>query len=86
MKNKRLLHPKEPAEELGISIRTLIRWDKAGKSRTVRTVGNQRRIPVEELSGSGGRDSDRLRDAPSMPESQVSGRSRMASGLGKRNA
>jgi putative resolvase len=49
MKNKRLLHPKEAAEELGISVRTLIRWDQAGKLRTVRTVGNQRRIPVEEI-------------------------------------
>src|SRR5215470_10442571 len=49
MKNKRLLHPKVAAEELGISIRTLIRWDQAGKLRTVRTVGNQRRIPVEEI-------------------------------------
>jgi len=49
MKNKRLLHPKEAAEELGISMRTLIRWDQAGKVRTVRTVGNQRRIPVEEI-------------------------------------
>jgi putative resolvase len=49
MKNKRLLHPKEAAEELGISIRTLIRWDQAGKLATVRTVGNQRRIPVEEI-------------------------------------
>ena len=49
MKNKRLLTPSEAAEELGISIRTLIRWDQAGKLRTVRTVGNQRRIPVEEI-------------------------------------
>src|SRR5258708_772448 len=49
MKNKRLLHPKEAAEELGISLRTLIRWDQAGKLETVRTVGNQRRIPVEEI-------------------------------------
>jgi putative resolvase len=49
MKNKRLLHPKEAAEELGVSIRTLIRWDEAGKLRTVRTVGNQRRIPLEEI-------------------------------------
>src|SRR5215472_14127151 len=49
MKNKRLLHPKEAAEELGISMRTLIRWDQAGKLRTVRTAGNQRRIPVEEI-------------------------------------
>jgi putative resolvase len=50
MKNKRLLHPKEAAEELGVSIRTLIRWDEAGKLRTVRTVGNQRRFPIEEIS------------------------------------
>ncbi len=50
MKNKRLLHPKEAAAELGVSIRTLIRWDEAGKLRTVRTVGNQRRIPIEEIS------------------------------------
>ena len=49
MKNKRLLTPSEAAEELGISIRTLIRWDQAGKLRTVRTAGNQRRIPVEEI-------------------------------------
>jgi putative resolvase len=49
MKNIRLLHPKEAAEELGVSIRTLIRWDEAGKLRTVRTVGNQRRIPLEEI-------------------------------------
>ena len=49
MKYKRLLHPKEAAEELGISIRTLIRWDEAGKLRTIRTVGNQRRIPIEEI-------------------------------------
>ena len=49
MKNTRLLHPKEAAEELGISMRTLIRWDQAGKLRTIRTVGNQRRIPLEEI-------------------------------------
>jgi putative resolvase len=49
MKNKRLLHPKEAAEELGISLRTLIRWDQAGKLRTIRTAGNQRRVPIEEI-------------------------------------
>src|SRR5260221_2550207 len=49
MKNKRLLHPKEAAEELGISVRTLIRWDQAGKLRPVRSVGSQRRMPVEEI-------------------------------------
>jgi len=50
MKNKRLLSPKEAAFELGISIKTVHRWDEAGKLRTVRTAGNQRRIPIEEIS------------------------------------
>ena len=49
MKNKRLLHPKEAAYELGVSTKTIHRWDEAGKLRTVRTIGNQRRIPVEEI-------------------------------------
>jgi putative resolvase len=49
MKNKRLLHPKEAAYELGVSTKTIHRWDQAGKLRTVRTLGNQRRIPVEEI-------------------------------------
>jgi putative resolvase len=49
MKNKRLLLPKEAAYELGVSTKTIHRWDEAGKLRTVRTVGNQRRIPVEEI-------------------------------------
>jgi excisionase family DNA binding protein len=50
MKNKRLLSPKEAAAELGISIKTVHRWDEAGKLHTVRTAGNQRRIPIEEIS------------------------------------
>jgi putative resolvase len=49
MKNKRLLHPKEAANELGVSTKTIHRWDEAGKLRTVRTMGNQRRIPIEEI-------------------------------------
>ncbi len=50
MKNTRFLSPKEAAAELGISIKTVHRWDHAGKLRTVRTAGNQRRIPIEEIS------------------------------------
>lgn len=50
MKNKCLLHPKEAAYELGVSTKTIHRWDQAGKLRTVRTVGNQRRIPIEEIA------------------------------------
>ncbi len=49
MKNKRLLHPKEAAYELGVSTKTIHRWDEAGKLRTVRTIGNRRRIPIEEI-------------------------------------
>jgi excisionase family DNA binding protein len=49
MKNKRLLHPKEAAYELGVSTKTIHRWDQVGKLRTVRTLGNQRRIPIEEI-------------------------------------
>src|SRR5260221_3591636 len=47
---KRLLSPKEAAYELGISVKTIHRWDEAGKLRTVRTAGNQRRISIEEIS------------------------------------
>jgi excisionase family DNA binding protein len=50
MKNKRLLSPKEAAYELGISVKTVHRWDEAGTLRTVRTTGNQRRIPIEEIT------------------------------------
>src|SRR5690348_15325509 len=50
MQNKRLLSPKEAAAELGISVKTVHRWDAAGKLHTIRTAGNQRRIPIEELS------------------------------------
>jgi putative resolvase len=50
MKNKCLLSPKEAAFELGISVKTVHRWDEAGKLRTVRTAGNQRSIPIEEIS------------------------------------
>jgi putative resolvase len=50
MKNKRLLSPKEAASELGISVKTVHRWDAAGKLHTVRTAGRRRRIPIEEIS------------------------------------
>jgi putative resolvase len=49
MKNKRSHHPEEAVDESGVAIWTLIRWDEAGKLRTVCTVGNQRRIPLEEI-------------------------------------
>src|SRR5258708_7945155 len=50
MKNKRSLSAKEAAFELGISVKTVQRWDEAGTLRTVRTGGNQRRIPIGEIA------------------------------------
>jgi len=38
------------AELLGVTTQTLRNWDNAGKIRTIRTPGNQRRIPESEIS------------------------------------
>jgi molybdopterin-binding protein len=43
----------DAARELGVSVDTLRRWDRAGKLRTVRDARNRRRVPraeVERLS------------------------------------
>lgn len=45
----RLLTVKEVAQILGVSPVTIRAWDKSGKIKTIRTPGNQRRIPEEEL-------------------------------------
>jgi excisionase family DNA binding protein len=37
------------AEVIGVTEQTLRVWDKEGKLRTVRTAGNQRRVPIEEV-------------------------------------
>ena len=50
MKDKHLFHPKEAADMLGVSVKTIQRWDKSGKIRAVRTAGNQRRVPRSEVS------------------------------------
>ena len=44
-----LLTPSEAAELLGVSIRTLYRWKVAGKLSPIRTPGNQRRYPLNQL-------------------------------------
>ena len=38
------------AELLGVTTQTLRNWDKAGKIHTIRTPGNQRRIPESEIA------------------------------------
>src|SRR5258708_19899282 len=49
MKEKQYLRPVEVARQLGVSVKTIQRWDKAGLIQTVRTTGNQRRIPADEI-------------------------------------
>jgi molybdopterin-binding protein len=39
----------EAARELGISLDTLRRWDRAGKIRTRRDAANRRVVPVSEV-------------------------------------
>ena len=39
----------EAAKELGVSVDTLRRWDRAGKLRTTRDERNRRRVPVREV-------------------------------------
>ena len=46
----------EAAREIGVSVDTLRRWDRAGKLRTTRDDRNRRRVPASEVK--------RLRDAP----------------------
>lgn len=53
-----LLRPSEAAKLLGLTTRTLISMDAAGKIKTIRTLGNHRRVPmseVERLRGAVGR-------------------------------
>ena len=47
----------EAAKTLGISIDTLRRWDRQGRIRTERDLGNRRLVPAAEI--------DRLRGDPS---------------------
>lgn len=46
---KELLKPAEAARRLGVEVQTIRAWDRAGKIKTIRTVGNQRRIPMSEI-------------------------------------
>jgi len=46
---EKLYTMKEASKMLGVHIRTLQKWDKAGKIRCVRTVGGKRRVPESEI-------------------------------------
>lgn len=49
MKKKEFLSAGEAARVLGVSVKTIQRWDKAGLLPVVRTATNQRRIPVDAI-------------------------------------
>ena len=49
MNRKLWMNPQEAAVSLGISVKTLRRWDKAGKLHVARTAGNHRRISMAEI-------------------------------------
>ena len=46
MKKKEFLSAGEAARALGVSVKTIQRWDKAGLLPVIRTATNQRRIPA----------------------------------------
>jgi putative resolvase len=49
MKKKEFLSAGEAARALGVSVKTIQRWDKAGLLPVIRTATNQRRIPVDTI-------------------------------------
>jgi putative resolvase len=49
MKKKEFLSAGEAARALGVSVKTIQRWDKAGLLPVTRTATNQRRIPVAAI-------------------------------------
>ena len=46
---EKLLTPKEASKLLGVSTRTIQRWDKQGLIKVVRTPKGRRRIPLSEI-------------------------------------
>src|ERR1700757_2312854 len=49
MKKKEFLSAGEAARLLGVSVKTIQRWDKAGLLPVVRTATNQRRISLDAI-------------------------------------
>ena len=49
MKKKEVLSAGEAAPALGVSVKTIQRWDKAGLLPVIRTATNQRRIPFDTV-------------------------------------
>ncbi len=62
-----LLRPKEAALRLGITVTSLQHWDRQGRKRVVRTLGDLRRIPLSEVERLMGERNDRLSSMPVFP-------------------
>jgi len=45
------LSPQEAAELLGVTVKTLHRWEADGKNKSTRTVGGHRRYDIADLIG-----------------------------------
>jgi len=48
--SKKLLTIKQAAEELGVSIKTIRRWESQGKIESIRTSGGHRRFKLKEVA------------------------------------
>ena len=46
----RLYTPREASKLLGVSVKTIGRWDKQGKIKCVRTIGGKHRVPESEIN------------------------------------
>lgn len=51
MDEKQLLAPGQVARMFGVDAKTVTRWAKTGKIRSVMTPGGQRRFDPEEIAG-----------------------------------
>src|SRR2546423_2477102 len=63
----------QAAKELGVSVDTLRRWDRAGKLRTTRDERNRRRVPAREVERLGQRPARHLTGEPLSARDRVPG-------------
>src|SRR5437763_14463880 len=70
----RLLPIGDAARQLGVSVDTLRRWDRAGRVRTVRDRANRRLVPLAEVERLGGRAPRRQTGGPLSARNRLPGR------------
>lgn len=47
--NATLMSPREVAHAFGVNVKTVTRWDKAGRLKSSRTLGGHRRYNREQI-------------------------------------